>query len=410
METSLFILALSKTLPESCLQGLIVFIALKLLFSVFKNSSPALRFNLYYGASVLLFIGFLLTLFQHYGEAQNAALNSFVASNLASSNYIIPVSKPTLSYWTGRYAYTITGLYVMGLVFCVLRLAIGLININWLRKNEQQHESQWNKQAAALAKHFNLVKTVSVYLSRNIQVPLTIGFFKPVIIFPIALVNQLSAAQTEAILLHELAHIKRADYLLNVLLSIIQSFLFFNPIIWLMGREINLYREQCCDDLVLEKTNDTLAYAHALLQIETCRNAQLTLALAANGKKYTLLNRIKRITNMEMNNPSPQNKLIVLLLALTTIGLSVAWNVPAKKEIKHTIATHFKAIKEVLDTNHIEQFANVYKSDVNSQFHSKITSDTVAFQKNDRSGKKLTATGKKMVFNFDADTSIQKQV
>ena len=97
METSLFILALSKTLPESCLQGLLVFIALKLLFSVFKNSSPAFRFNLYYGASVLLFAGFLFTLFQHYGEAENAVSNSFVASNLVPPSQNIPALNPNFA-------------------------------------------------------------------------------------------------------------------------------------------------------------------------------------------------------------------------------------------------------------------------------------------------------------------------
>ena len=416
METSLFILALSKTLPESCLQGLLVFIALKFMFSVFKNSSPALRFNLYYGASVLLFAGFLFTLFQHFGEAQNAALNSFAASNLVPSSQIVPTSKPnftqTLSYWTSRYAYTITGLYLMGLVFCVLRLIIGLININWFRKNEQRQESQWDKRVAALAKHFNLVKTVSVYLSHKIQVPLTIGFLKPVIIFPVALVNQLSVAQTEAILLHELAHIKRADYLLNIFLSIIQSFLFFNPMIWLMGRKINLYREQCCDDLVLDKTGDTLAYAHALLQIETCRNAQLALALAANGKKYTLLNRIKRITQMKTNSPSPQNKLLILLLALTTIGLSVAWNVPAKKAIKHAIATHFKGIKEASDTtksNSIVGTATITENAKTIQPKTKTVQEKLAFQAKNNTNKNSDIVGTATIFNMKADTSIKSK-
>ena len=421
METSLFILALSKTLPESCLQGLLVFIALKLLFSVYKNSSPALRFNLYYGASVLLFAGFLFTLFQHFSEAQNAALNSFAASNLVPSSQIVPAGKPAfwqiLSYWTSRYAYTITGLYVMGLVFCVLRLTIGLININWFRKNEQQQESQWDKQVAALAKHFNLVKTVSVYLSHKIQVPLTIGFLKPVIIFPVALVNQLSIAQTEAILLHELAHITRADYLLNIFLSIIQSFLFFNPIIWLMGREINLYREQCCDDLVLDKTRDTLAYAHALLQIETCRNTQLTLALAANGKKYTLLNRIKRITQMKTNNPSPQNKLIVLLLTITTIGISVAWNVPAKKAIKKFAAhhlTHFKMVETKPDSSITEMHARkitIARKTARDSNKTVLITDTIYIdhQGKNRPGNKLAFVGKEIVYDQSADTVIKSK-
>ena len=97
METSLFITALSKTLPDSCLQGLLVFIILKFLIVLLKNSTPALRFNLYYGSVVLLFTVFLFTLFKHYGEAQTAALNSFTVSNLFPSTAITPTSN--LNYW-----------------------------------------------------------------------------------------------------------------------------------------------------------------------------------------------------------------------------------------------------------------------------------------------------------------------
>ncbi len=363
METSLFIPALSKTLPESCLQGLVVYLALQLLFALFKKSTPLLRFNLYYAATVFLFIGFLFTFFEHYQEAQVTVFDKALLQNTSSVNIISTVSKPQLwiqlGYWTSHYAYTISGLYLIGLIFCVLRLSIGLININWFKNSGQlQTENHISAQVQKLSTHFNLLKTVSVFLSDKIQVPLTIGFLKPIIVFPIALVNQLSAEQTEAILLHELAHIKRNDYLLNLILSLIQSFLFFNPLVWLMSREINKYREQCCDDMVLDKTQHQLAYARALLLIEENRSAQLTLALASNGKKYTLLNRIKRITNMKTNDPSPQNKLIILLLAIATIGLSVAWNFPSKKTLKHLTVHNFKVIKEALDSIHVEQFSN----------------------------------------------------
>ena len=363
METSLFILALSKTLPESCLQGIIVYLVLQLLLAVYKKSSSSFRFNLFYAASVLLFAGFVFNLFQHYNQIRASifadTLMSNPSSNFAITNTIKLGWWQQITFWTNHYAYTITGLYLIGLVFCVLRLMFGLINITWFRRDKhlQQHVV-WAEKVKLLGTKFNLLKTVSIFLSNKIQVPLTIGFFKPIIVFPIALINQLSIQQTEAILLHELAHIKRADYMLNIVLSIIQSFLFFNPIIWLLSREINKYREQCCDDLVLDKTNNSIAYAQALFQIEQFRSSPLTLALAANGKKYTLLNRIKRITQMKTNDPSPQNKLIVLLLAITTIGISVAWNMPVKKAIKRTTATHFRVVKEALDTNKVEQFTN----------------------------------------------------
>jgi len=363
METSLFIPALSKTLPESCLQGLVVYLALQLLFALFKKSTPLLCFNLYYAATVFLFLGFLFSFFNHYLEAKDTVFNGTFLTNTSVVSKVAIVSKPQvwlqISYWTSHYAYTISGLYLIGLIFCVLRLMLGLINISWFKSSKYlQFEDQLSAQVRTLVSNFNLLKTVSVFLSDKIQVPLTIGFLKPIIVFPIALVNQLSAEQTEAILLHELAHIKRNDYLLNVIISLIQSFLFFNPLIWLMGREINKYREQCCDDLVLDKTQHQLAYARALLLIEENRSAQLMLALASNGKKYTLLNRIKRITNMKTNEPSPQNKLIILLLTITTIGISVAWNFPSKKTLKHFTVHNFKVIKEASDSTHVEQFSN----------------------------------------------------
>lgn len=358
METNQFILALSKTLPESYLQGLAVYLVLQLFFLVDKRSTPLLKFNLFYCANLGLFTGFVLTFFHHYQQVITTSFDPVLLQSIDRNNIPTIITKPNLwlqfSFWTNHYAYLITGFYLLGLLFCMLKLTIGIINISWFRSNRNLKLDDYLTQLSIqLSSNFRLIKTVSVFVSDKISVPFTLGFIKPIIVFPIALVNQLSTEQTEAILLHELAHIKRNDYLLNILLCIVQSFLFFNPAIWLMKREINKYREQCCDDLVLDKTQHKLAYARALLLIEESRSTPLTLALASNGKKYNLLNRIKRILNMKTNQPSPQNKFVVLLLAVIVLGLTVAWNLPAKKDIKHTIAKHFKAIKEALDTNHV---------------------------------------------------------
>jgi len=309
-------------------------------------------------------------------------------------------------------------LYFVGLVFCTLKLSLGLINISWFKKNKQlKSDSYLTEISVRLSSNFRLIKTVSVYLSDKICIPLTLGFIKPIIVFPIALINQLSAEQTEAILLHELAHIKRNDYLLNMLLCIVQSFLFFNPSIWLMEREINKYREQCCDDLVLDNTQHKIAYARALLLIEENRSSQLTLTLASNGKKYTLLNRIKRITNMKTNNPSPQNKLIILLLAIATIGLSVAWNMPIKKALKNLAVhrlTNFSMVKTASNSSKVKLTADnmllVHKVSRNSSINEMIA-DTINIEHQSRNkpSQKLSFQGKEIFYNLSADTSIKSK-
>ncbi len=422
METTPFILALSKTLPESCLQGAVVYLVLQLLFLSYKRSTPNLKFNLYYAANLCLFIGFFYTFFHHYQQIPDASFSKPLSQPDLGNEIQTTIAKPSLwlqfSFWTSHYAYLITGLYFVELVFCTLKLSLGLINISWFKKNKQlKSDSYLTEISVRLSSNFRLIKTVSVYLSDKICIPLTLGFIKPIIVFPIALINQLSAEQTEAILLHELAHIKRNDYLLNMLLCIVQSFLFFNPSIWLMEREINKYREQCCDDLVLDNTQHKIAYARALLLIEENRSSQLTLTLASNGKKYTLLNRIKRITNMKTNNPSPQNKLIILLLAIATIGLSVAWNMPIKKALKNLAVhrlTNFSMVKTASNSSKVKLTADnmllVHKVSRNSSINEMIA-DTINIEHQSRNkpSQKLSFQGKEIFYNLSADTSIKSK-
>ncbi len=396
METNQLILALSKTLPESVLQGAAIYILLQLVFYTYKNSIPNFRFTVYYVASLILFAAFLGTFVYHFVQTSNASFTHTISENSISASIQTSKLKPNLwmqfSFWISHYANLISCFYLVGFVFCILKLCFGLINIHWFRSHKHlKLDVNLTKTALQLGTNFRLIKTVSVYLSDKIFVPMTIGFIKPIIIFPISVINHLSAEQTEAILIHELAHIKRNDYLLNILLATIRSFLFFNPAIWLMEREISKYRELCCDDLVLEQTQNNLTYAHALLLIEQYRNQSLNLILASNGTKYTLLNRIKRITNMKTNDPSPQNKLIVLLLALITIGLTVAWNMPVKKVIKHLSTQYFKAVKEVSDSDKIV-----------------IVSDKIVKRTSSKSGT-FTITGKRMTFDSSADTIIKSK-
>ena len=134
----------------------------------------------------------------------------------------------------------------------------------------------------------------------------------------------MSAEEIEIIILHELAHIKRNDYLINLAQQAMSVLLFFNPFAQLINRVINQERENSCDDIVIEASKKPLVYAHALLKLEQTRQQEWQLALAATGKKYHLLNRIERI--MKTKKPIGNARHILLAIALLTASITgLAW-------------------------------------------------------------------------------------
>ncbi|RYY06354.1 MAG: M56 family metallopeptidase, partial [Sphingobacteriaceae bacterium] len=420
MEANQFILALSKTLPQSCVQSFTIYLLLQLLFWVDKKSTPLIKFNLYYAANWLLFIGFLFTFFHYFQQVLpnrfTADLTSVTIKNIAAGTSIKPNLWLSYRFWLAHYTFFITGFYLLGLLFCLFKFVISIFKVEQFRNPRNLKLDDKLTQTCFQLKHnFGLIKTVSVYLSVKISVPLTIGSIRPIIVFPVALINQLSTAQTEAILLHELAHIKRHDYLLNLLLCIVQAFLFFNPAVWLMQREISKYREQSCDDLVLNQTQNQLAYAHALLLIEQYRSQSLNLTLASNGKKHTLLNRIQRITSRRTNETSPKSKLVVLLFALVTIGFLVTCNLPEKKAVKsykskrlsftvyHSKTTGFDPKRPYAEWS-ADTVNFIRKSEHDSL---KVYTNKLVFKPNKKYSKKYTIYGDRLIINEFSDKLIQ---
>lgn len=149
-----------------------------------------------------------------------------------------------------------------------------------------------------IGQHLGIKKPVQLYLSELVQSPLTIGFFKPMILLPVAALNSLTTQQVEAILLHELSHIRRYDYLVNILVAVINTVLYFNPFVKRFMKAIEAERENCCDEMVLQFEYDKLSYASALLALEKQAAQHQLLAIAANGKN-SLLHRIERIVGMQ---------------------------------------------------------------------------------------------------------------
>jgi hypothetical protein len=143
--------------------------------------------------------------------------------------------------------------------------------------------------------------------------------------------NNLSAEQLEAILLHELAHVKRNDYILNIFQSIVETTLFFNPFVWWISKYIRLEREHCCDDMVIAHTVQPLHYAKALVALEEYRFTTNPMAMAAADNKQHLFYRIKRIMEMKTSHLNYSQKLMAVLII--AVGLTaIAWITPSARQ------------------------------------------------------------------------------
>src|SRR5690606_32152615 len=109
---------------------------------------------------------------------------------------------------------------------------------------------------------------ISIKQNALVYSPFTVGFLKPVIVFPVGLVNQLSIQETEAILVHEMAHILRKDYLINLMVSVIKACMYYHPVVWWLDKVIQNEREYACDQMAINLTGQPIQYAKLLISLQ----------------------------------------------------------------------------------------------------------------------------------------------
>ena len=188
----------------------------------------------------------------------------------------------------------IVSVWLAGVAVLLLRTFRGWYQIRRLHKAALGWApSSWQLPANRLAQRLRLRKSVRVVEFTAVDVPTVLGWLRPVIILPVAAVAQLPPAQVEAVLAHELAHVRRHDYLVNLLQRVAEAVLFYHPAIWWISARVREEREHCCDDLAIEVCGDRDSYATALAELESRRTTAPVLGLAATDGP--LLNRIRRI-------------------------------------------------------------------------------------------------------------------
>jgi beta-lactamase regulating signal transducer with metallopeptidase domain len=188
----------------------------------------------------------------------------------------------------------IVATWAIGVSLGFLRLCRCWNKVQRIRRSGQPlDESPWPASLRRLCDFLRLSRPVRLVVSAAVQVPMVIGWLKPVILLPCSIVTGLPREQVEAIVAHELAHIRRHDYLINVLQNVIETLFFFHPAVWWISGQIRREREHCCDDLASLACGGALPYVTALAALEEACGAEQRLTVAANGG--SLLARVRRL-------------------------------------------------------------------------------------------------------------------
>lgn len=351
LSQSSFLQALGYAIANSLWQVALLWLVTLVINALFKLSSHN-RYRVAITAQFAGFAWFVITLQFYYQQCIKATAN---AQLLLQSNTLIYQPELVSNKYNLLSYITKAEMLLPYLSLAYLCLLFALA-VRWLRSYRYTSQLKYKGLQKAgmdvrlfvqnMAAQLGIKQKVNIYLSTLVTCPLTVGFLKPIILVPVATVNHLTTPQLEAVLLHELAHIRRADYLLNLLVNIIETILFFNPFTRLISQSINKEREHCCDDWVLQFKYSAPMYAEALLRV-ACLQTSTAIAMKAEGKSEgELLWRVKRLLNHQQKRFNYSQQMIALVVT-TCMLVGIAWLQPAKT-VKQAPSVATKPMKTVV--------------------------------------------------------------
>jgi beta-lactamase regulating signal transducer with metallopeptidase domain len=298
-------------------QGALLAFVASILLHLLANRSAALR----YTVAVVLFGLMLLApcvtvfLYPETGAAASRVIQVF------GESFRRPGSLPgaeNAAQWT----WWIVVAWAAGVSACSIRLIAGwVLSLRLIRSAQSAVPPALNRlmeraQSAVLAKG----KAARLLIGERVTGPVVFGWLRPVVLLPASAVTGLNEAQLLAVLAHELAHVRRYDFLVNTMQRFVESLLFYHPAVWWLSARIRAERELCCDDMAISVCGDRFAYAEALLELERTRQATPVLAVPATGG---LTARIRRLLGAEHINRDWQPATVALLILFTCVAFGM---------------------------------------------------------------------------------------
>lgn len=320
--------ALGWTLVHSFWQLILIAAILWAVLRLVNKANPATKYAMTVGALMLSF-GVVLGTFLYEYESEKIVNPTAVAgdfevifSNASVQNSTTSISSVVqeATLWIDQNLSLLVNFWFLGVILFLFRLVNSLSEIRSLRKSSTLvTDLQLQKTVFQMAAKMGVKPDVQLRTTDSGVSPLTFGTFKPIILFPAGLLFQLSPMQLEAIIAHELAHVKRNDYIINLLLSGLEVIFFYHPCYWWMNNALKELRENAADDLVMQAGIEPKNLATSLAEVlNFAKQNPPELALAAGKKRNPTLQRIKRMLGYPSQN-YPQNPIISIPMLLTLL-------------------------------------------------------------------------------------------
>ena len=287
---------------------------------ILATQSPRIRYAAGCVALVAVLTAFVITLFR-MSPQQGQLLGNVNSLPFPAWNEAFGSAPRSWDLSLAATVPWLTPLWMLGVFVFYVRYAIGFLTISRLRRSGVCcAPAAWEQRLTNLSQQLRVSRPVRILESSLAEAPIVIGHFRPLILMPIGLLTGLPASQVETILLHELAHIRRHDFLANALQNFIDGLLFYNPAVWWISHVIRAEREKCCDDMVVAVSGDAHEYARALAALEEIRWSGREPAVAAKGG--SLMKRIRRLLYPAVPNVGWAPIVLLLMTAAATLG---AW-------------------------------------------------------------------------------------
>lgn len=391
--------ALCWTLLHSLWQGLILAVVAGAVMLLTKRAPSSTRYRLL----GILVIGFLAvsgyTFFRELGSSATASLPIAVQRTPVNGTVItspVPAQdQPAqatgvdqLVQYFNAHASIVVVLWFIVFLTRFVKLLSGLVYAQRVRHyRTAPAPAEWQDRLTLLVQRLRISRPVRLLESALIKVPVAVGWLKPVILVPVGMLAQLSADQVETILLHELAHISRRDYLFNLVQNLVDTLFFFNPALLWVSSLIRTERENCCDDVAIRETRSRRQLIEALVSFHEYQQSTQNYVLAFSGRSNGIVKRVERIVHKRNHSLNAGERLLLMVGVLLLCGAFITINTGRAPEriglktvvrpqteveiaasVPNPLVTHYKRTDFRKNTSKPEPARPDFNADFNADF------------------------------------------
>jgi bla regulator protein blaR1 len=337
--------AICWTLLHSLWQGLVLALIAGVVMVMTKKASSALRYNL---LCTLLLLFLATSAYTFYAQLhQNAvaipainhtpaATTSETAGNPAATAtsttaHTLQNGIDNLVEYFNAHAAVVVVIWFIVFMARFVKVLSGLVYAQRVRHYQTNPApADWQQRLAQLLHKLRISRPVSLLESAVIKIPMVVGVLKPVVLVPVGMLTHISPDQVESILIHELAHIRRQDYLFNMIQHLVDTLFFFNPALVWVSSLIRGERENCCDDIAINETRSRRQLISALVSFHEYTQSSSRFALQFAGKENQVVKRVKRIVHKKNHSLNAGERIVLMssILVLSAAFVTTRSNRP----------------------------------------------------------------------------------